>query len=144
MILKLNHFFLCQESTQSILAEINDSFLNDRPYFFKYELQAYGKVTCAYTANQLIYAFHNQMETLILRFDNQYNLSQFQPIYKIFVWHFVFFRWYRSTATVGLSQKTNDRLVQFSLECEVRPWLTNNKYEQILFYVQQIDPLESN
>jgi len=59
------------ESSQSILNEINDEFLVGRNSFHRIDLQHYGQVTCAYTTDYLVYALHNEIETIVLRFDNQ-------------------------------------------------------------------------
>jgi hypothetical protein len=68
--------FVLKEQSQSILAEITDEYLNDRTHFYRYDLQSYTQVTCAYTNDHLIYALYNEMETIILRFDNQDYLSK--------------------------------------------------------------------
>ena len=66
-----------QDPSQSILADITDDYLNTRDYFYRYDLQLYHQVTCAYTDTYLIYALYNEMETIVLRFDNQNHLSKF-------------------------------------------------------------------
>ncbi|CAF1067836.1 unnamed protein product, partial [Didymodactylos carnosus] len=57
------------DSTTSILNDITDDYLNDRPNFYRYNLQTYSQVTCLYTEEHSIYAFFNEMEVSILRFD---------------------------------------------------------------------------
>ncbi|CAF0720652.1 unnamed protein product [Adineta steineri] len=68
------------EQPQSILADITDDYLNNRNHFYRHDLQLYSQVTCAYTNDHLIYALYNEIETIILRFDNQDHLSSPQQI----------------------------------------------------------------
>jgi hypothetical protein len=77
--------FLLKEQSQSILADITDDYLTNHNHFHRYDLQLYTQVTCAYTNEHLIYALYNEMETIILRFDNQNYLSKlFERIKLIF------------------------------------------------------------
>ena len=55
---------------------MTDDHLENRSHFHRHDLQLYGQVTCAYTDDHLIYALYNDMETLILRFDNRDHLSE--------------------------------------------------------------------
>ncbi len=74
---KTKILFSCfKEQAQSILADITDDYLNNRNHFYRHDLQLYTQVTCAYTNDHLIYALYNEMETIILRFDNQDHLSK--------------------------------------------------------------------
>ncbi|CAF3437362.1 unnamed protein product [Rotaria sp. Silwood1] len=68
------------EQSQSILADITDDYLNNRNHFYRHDLQSYTQVTCAYTNDHLIYALFNEMETIILRFDNQDYLNSPQQL----------------------------------------------------------------
>ncbi|CAF1071643.1 unnamed protein product [Rotaria sordida] len=68
------------EQPQSILADITDDYLINRNNFYRHDLQLYTQVTCAYTNNHLIYALFNEMETIILRFDNQNYLNSPQQL----------------------------------------------------------------
>ncbi|CAF4434124.1 unnamed protein product, partial [Adineta steineri] len=68
------------EQPQSILADITDDYLNNRNHFYRHDLQLYSQVTCAYTNDHLIYALYNEIETIILRFDNEDHLSSPQQI----------------------------------------------------------------
>ncbi|CAF1073819.1 unnamed protein product [Rotaria sp. Silwood1] len=68
------------EQSQSILANITDDYLNNRNHFYRHDLQSYTQVTCAYTNDHLIYALFNEMETIILRFDNQDYLNSPQQL----------------------------------------------------------------
>ncbi|UJR38096.1 hypothetical protein I4U23_030776 [Adineta vaga] len=68
------------DQPQSILADITEDYLNNRNHFYKYDLQLYTQVTCSYTNEYLIYALYNELETLILRFDNQDFLNSPQQL----------------------------------------------------------------
>ncbi|CAF4501227.1 unnamed protein product, partial [Rotaria sp. Silwood2] len=68
------------EQSQSILADITDDYLINRNHFYRQDLQLYTQVTCAYTNDHLIYALFNEMETIILRFDNQDYLNSPQQL----------------------------------------------------------------
>ncbi|CAF1180691.1 unnamed protein product [Rotaria magnacalcarata] len=68
------------DQSQSILADITDDYLINRNHFYRHELQSYSQVTCAYTNDHLIYALYNEMETVILRFDNQDYLNSPQQL----------------------------------------------------------------
>jgi len=83
-------FFFIKEQSQSILADITDDYLTNRNHFYRYDLQLYTQVTCAYTNDHLIYALYNEIETIILRFDNQDNLSKLNKIKNKFLFDIFF------------------------------------------------------
>jgi hypothetical protein len=84
------NFFFIKEQSQSILADITDDYLTNRNHFYRYDLQLYTQVTCAYTNDHLIYALYNEIETIILRFDNQDNLSKLNKIKNKFLFDIFF------------------------------------------------------